>query len=236
MREKVIISWSSGKDSAMALHEIQQNEEYEILGLLTTLTKDYDRISLHNVQKALVEQQADLLGIHLKKVFISADSLGVYIGKALTGRDTSNEEYEIMMAEVMRKYLDKGISAVVFGDIFQERLKQHREGNLAKIGMKGIFPLWKRDTTKLAHEFIDAGFKSIITCVDTKVLDGKLAGRTFDEEFLAELPPEVDPCGENGEFHTFAYDGPIFREELLYTKGEITLRDNRFCFCDIVPG
>lgn len=222
MRKKVIVSWSSGKDSAMALHEIQKNEEYEIVAILTTLTKDYDRISMHGVQRVLLEKQADLLGIYLEKALIS--------------KDTSNEEYEAIMEGVMRKYLDKGVSAVVFGDIFLESLRQHREDNLAKIGMKGIFPLWKRDTTELAHEFIDAGFKAIITCVDTKALDGKFAGRTFDEEFLADLPPEVDPCGENGEFHSFAYAGPIFREELLCSKGETVLRDNRFRFCDVVPG
>ena len=222
MRKKVIASWSSGKDSAMALHEIQKTGEYEIVALLTTLTKDYDRISMHGERRVLLERQADLLDIYLQEVLIS--------------KGTSNEEYEAIIEEVLRKYLDMGVSTVVFGDVFLESLRQHREDNLAKIGMDAIFPLWKRDTTELAHEFIDAGFKAITTCVDTKILDGKFVGRTFDEEFLAELPAEVDPCGENGEFHSFAYDGPIFREELLCTKGETVLRDNRFYFCDVIPG
>jgi len=222
VRKKIIVSWSSGKDSAMALHEIQKTGEYEIVALLTTLTRDYDRISMHGVRRVLLERQADLLDIYLEKVLIS--------------KGTSNEEYEAIIEETLRKYLDMGVSTVAFGDIFLESLRQHREDNLAKIGMDAIFPLWERDTTELAHEFVDAGFKAITTCVDTKVLDGKFVGRTFDEQFLAELPAEVDPCGENGEFHSFVYDGPIFREQLVCTKGEAVLRDNRFYFCDVIPG
>jgi len=222
VRKKIIVSWSSGKDSAMALHEIQKTGEYEIVALLTTLTRDYDRISMHGVRRVLLERQADLLDIYLEKVLIS--------------KGTSNEEYEAIIEETLRKYVDMGVSTVAFGDIFLESLRQHREDNLAKIGMDAIFPLWERDTTQLAHEFVDAGFKAITTCVDTKVLDGKFVGRTFDEQFLAELPAEVDPCGENGEFHSFVYDGPIFREQLVCTKGEAVLRDNRFYFCDVIPG
>ncbi len=219
MKKKVIVTWSGGKDSALALHEIQKTEDYEILALLTTLTKDYDRISMHGVRRVLLERQADLLDLNLEKVLIS--------------KDTSNEEYEAKIEEVLMKYLEFGVSAVVFGDIFLESLREHRESNLSKIEMKGIFPLWKRDTAELAHTFIDMGFKAITTCVDSEFLGKEFVGRTFDEQFLAELPPEIDPCGENGEFHSFVYDGPIFRERLSCTRGEIVLRAKRFYYCDV---
>jgi len=124
---------------------------------------------------------------------------------------------------------------VVFGDVFLEDLRRYREGNLAKIGMKVVFPLWKRDTNELAHAFIDLGFKAVITCVDSNVLDRRFVGRVFDEQFMSELPDTVDPCGENGEFHSFVYDGPIFRERIAHRKGKVILRDNRFYYCDLIP-
>ena len=220
MRKKVIVSWSGGKDSALSLHEIQKNKDCEILALLTTVTEDYDRISMHGVRRVLLERQADLLGLNLEKMLIS--------------KDTTNEECESKMEEILTKYLELGISAVVFGDIFLESLREYREDNLSKIGMEGIFPLWKRDTTELAHTFIDMGFKAITTCVDSEFLGKEFVGRTFDEQFLSELPAGIDPCGENGEFHSFVYDGPIFREQVSCTKGEIVLRDNRFYFCDVM--
>lgn len=219
---KVIVAWSGGKDSALALHEIQRAGDYEILTLLTTLTEDYDRISMHGVRRELLEQQAELLGLHLEKIFIS--------------KNASEEECESKMQEVLTKYLTTGASAVVFGDIFLEDLRKYRENNLSRVGMKGIFPLWKKDTTELAHRFIDLGFKAITTCVDSEFLDKAFVGRTIDEELLAELPPGVDPCGENGEFHSFVYDGPIFREPVSFTTGEVVLRDKRFYFCDLIPG
>ncbi len=157
MRKKVIASWSGGKDSALALHEIQKTQNYDIVALLTTLTEDYDRISMHGVRRVLLERQADLLDIYLEKVLIS--------------KDTDNEEYESRIEEVLTKHATAGVSAVVFGDIFLEDLREYRENNLSKVGMEGIFPLWKRDTTELAHTFIDMGFKTITTCVDSKVLD-----------------------------------------------------------------
>lgn len=221
MTEKVMLSWGGGKDSALALYEIQKTDHYEILVLLTTLTKDYDRISMHGVRRILLEQQAGSLGFPLEEVFIS--------------KNVSIEEYESKMREVLAKYLAAGSSSVVFGDIFLEDVRKYREDNLSKIGMKGIFPIWKRDTYELAHTFIDLGFKAVITCVDSSVLDKSFVGRVFDEQFLSELPSDVDPCGEYGEFHSFVYDGPIFQERILYTKGEIILRENRFYYCDVIP-
>jgi len=221
MTERVLFTWSGGKDSVMALYELQKAGDYEISALLTTVTKDYDRISMHGVRRVLLEQQADSLGYSLEQVFIS--------------KNASNEEYEAKMREILEKYVKAGISTVVFGDIFLEDVRKYREENLSKIGMKAVFPIWKRNTTELTHTFIALGFKAVITCVDSKVLDKRFVGRRFDERFLSELPSNVDPCGENGEFHSFVYDGPIFRESLLYELGEVVLRDNRFYFCDLIP-
>jgi uncharacterized protein (TIGR00290 family) len=220
MAEKVLLAWSGGKDSAMALYELQKTQSYNISGLLTTITKDYDRISMHGVRRILLEQQADSLGLPLDKVFISKNS--------------SNEEYESEMREILVRYQATGVSSVVFGDIFLEDLRKYREDNLSKIDMKGIFPIWKRDTTELANTFIDLGFKAVVTCVDSKVVDKRFVGRVYDVQFLRELPSSIDPCGENGEFHSFVYDGPIFRERISFTIGEIVLRDNRFYFCDLI--
>jgi uncharacterized protein (TIGR00290 family) len=204
--EKVLFTWSGGKDSALALYELQSRHDHEIVSLLTTLTEDYDRISMHGVRSILLEHQADSLGLPIEKIYISKNS--------------SNEEYEAKMREVLQKYLMAGVSSVVFGDIFLEDVRKYREDNLSKRGMKGIFPIWKRDTTELAHRFIDLGFKAVITCVDSNALGQILIGRPFDEQFLSELPATIDPCGENGEFHSFVYDGPIFKKRILYTKGE----------------
>jgi uncharacterized protein (TIGR00290 family) len=221
MTEKIIFTWSGGKDSAMALYELQKTGKYQISVLLTTVTEGYDRISMHGVRQILLEQQAQSLAISLEKVLISKVS--------------SNEEYEAKMREVLIKYRDGGVLSVAFGDIFLDDLKKYREDKLSLVGMKGIFPLWKRNTTNLAQTFINLGFKTVITCVDSKVLDKKFCGRDYDDEFLADLPDGIDPCGENGEFHSFVYDGPIFKEKIIFTKGDIVLRDNRFYFCDLIP-
>ena len=221
MAEKALFSWSGGKDSAIALYEIQKSSNYEILALLTTITEDYDRVSMHGLRRILLEQQAKSLGISLEKVFIS--------------KDASNEEYESKMKESLLKYKNAGVHSVVFGDIFLQDIRKYREVYLAKIGMKGVFPIWRRNTTELAHTFIDLRFKAITICVDSNVLDKRFVARDFDKQFLSELPPIVDPCGENGEFHSFVYDGPIFRENILFKKGEIVLRDNRFYYCDLIP-
>jgi uncharacterized protein (TIGR00290 family) len=204
----------------MALYELQRNPDYEISALLTTITEDYDRVSMHGIRRVLVEHQAESLGLPLQKVFIS--------------RNTSNEEYESKMRTTLTAFQNKGVSAVVFGDIFLADVRKYREENLAKVGMKGIFPIWKRDTGELAQTFIDSGFKAIVTCIDSKVLNKAFVGRIIDKCFLAELPANVDPSGENGEFHSFLFDGPIFKRKILYTVGEIVLRDS-FYFCDLLP-
>jgi uncharacterized protein (TIGR00290 family) len=221
MIERVIVSWSGGKDCGVALYELLRSGQYEVAALLTTVTKDYNRISMHGVRRVLLKRQIDLLGFPLEEVFIS--------------KAASNEEYEAQMLRVLTKHKEGGVSAVVFGDIFLEDLRQYRESNLAKLGLKGIFPLWKRDTSKLADSFVALGFKAIATCVDTNVLDRQFAGRIIDARFFAELPKTVDPCGENGEYHSFVYDGPIFRAPVAWSIGEVVLRENRFCYCDLTP-
>jgi uncharacterized protein (TIGR00290 family) len=221
LREKVIVSWSGGKDSALALYEILKTRQYEVLELLTTVTQDYDRISIHGVRRVLLEQQANALGFPLEKMLIS--------------KGISDAEYESISLKALNRHKTNGVFAVVFGDLFLEDVKKYREGILSKIGMKGIFPLWKRDTRQLARTFIDLGFKAVITMVDSNFLGKDFAGRTFDAQFLSDLPSNVDPCGENGEFHTFVYDGPMFHERVLFTKGEVVLRENRFYYCDLIP-
>ena len=221
MIEKVLFTWSGGKDSALALYELQSRHDHEIVSLLTTLTEDYDRISMHGIRSILLEQQANSLDLPIEKIYISKNS--------------SNEDYEVKMREVLQKHLTAGVSSVVFGDIFLEDVRKYREENLLKIVMKAIFPIWERDTTELAHRFIDLGFKAVITCVDSNVLDKIFIGKPFDEQFLSELPATIDPCGENGEFHSFVYDGPIFKKRVSYTKGEVVLRDSRFWYCDLIP-
>jgi uncharacterized protein (TIGR00290 family) len=219
--EKVLFSWSGGKDSAMALYEILAGGQYQVAALLTTVTKDYDRISMHGVRRVLLEGQAESLGLHLEEIWIS--------------RQSSNDEYESKMAEVLKRYKEAGVTSVVFGDIFLEDLKEYREKNLAGLGMKGIFPLWKRDSAELIRSFIARGFKAVTVCVDTQALDRRFVGRTIDEQFVADLPQAVDVCGENGEFHSFVYDGPIFKNSIPHKVGEIVLRDERFYYCDLIP-
>ncbi len=220
MAEKVLLAWSGGKDSALALREILASGEFEIAALVTTVTADYDRISMHGVRRTLLERQADSLGFPLEIVSISKNS--------------SNEEYEASMRSVLTKHLAVGVSSVVVGDVFLEDVRQYRENNLAKIGMRGVFPLWKRDTHELVRTFIDLGFEAIVTCVDSKALDKRFAGRHVDAQFLSDLPSTVDPCGENGEYHSFVYDGPIFCNKVEYTVGEVVLRDDRFYYCDLI--
>ena len=218
--EKVLFSWSGGKDSAISLYEIKRSRKYEIVSLLTTITDGYDRVSLHGVPRILVQQQAYSLGLPIQEVFIP--------------KACSNEEYEAKMRETLSRFKQEGIASIIFGDIFLEWVKQYREDNLAKIGIKGIFPIWGRDTTELTKSFIALGFQAIITCINTKVLDKRFIGRTLDEHFLSELPANADLGGENGEFHSFVFDGPIFKERIAYTVGESVLRDS-FYFCDLLP-
>ena len=219
--EKVLFSWSGGKDSARALYEILGSHQYQIAALLTTVTADYDRISMHGVRRVLLEQQAEALGFQLEQVLIS--------------KQGSNEEYESKVTETLGRYKNAGVTSVVFGDIFLEDLKKYREKNLAILGMKGIFPLWKKKSAELMKSFIELGFKAVTVCVDTQALDRKYVGRTIDEQFVSDLPETVDPCGENGEYHSFVYDGPIFKRSISHKLGEVLLRDNRFYYCDLIP-
>jgi len=221
MKEKIILSWSGGKDSSLAHYYIQEKNACEIVALLTTVTEGYDRVSMHGVQRTLLEQQVGSLGLPLQKVYIP--------------RDSSNEEYESRMKEVLLGYQGENINAAGFGDIFLADVRRYREEKLAQIGMKAIFPLWKRDTSELIRDFIDLGFKAIVTCVDSRVLDSSFAGKLIDDDFISRLPPDVDPSGENGEFHSFVIDGPIFRQRIKVSIGEIISR-GPFYFCDLVPG
>ena len=221
MTEKVLVSWSGGKDSALALYELRTAGGYEACALLTTVTEEYDRISMHGVRRVLLEQQAASLGLPLEEVLISADM--------------SSEGYGARMRAVLERHQARGVSSVVFGDVFLEDVRTYREDNLSKVEMRGVFPLWGRDTGELARTFVDLGFEAVITCVDTHILDGGFVGRAFDRQFLSELPAGVDPCGENGAFHSFVYDGPVFGERIAYTKGEMVLRENRFQYCDLMP-
>ena len=221
MREKVIVAWSGGKDSALALYEVLRSGGYEVLELLTTVAKDHARISIHGVRRVLLEQQAHALRIPLEEIFIL--------------KDASDAEYEGKLLETLKRHRDTSVSSVVFGDIFLEDVRKYREQVLAKAGMNGVFPLWKRDTNELSRAFTNLGFKAVITSVDSRVLGEDFAGREYDEKFLSDLPANVDPCGENGEFHSFVYDGPIFCERIGFKKGERSLRDNRFYSCDLLP-
>ncbi|NMC13385.1 MAG: diphthine--ammonia ligase [Chloroflexi bacterium] len=218
----IILAWSSGKDSAFTLHHLRSDNQYQVIALLTTLTADYDRISMHGVRISLVEQQAKSLGLPLEIVTIT--------------KNAPNEEYEARMAAALTRYQQKGVNAVAFGDIFLEDVRQYRLDNLAKLGMQGVFPLWLKDSHELVRAFIDLGFKAVTTCIDTQVLDARFAGRLIDESFLAELPEGIDPCGENGEFHSFVFDGPVFKEPVPFTFGERVLRDERFAYIDLLPG
>jgi uncharacterized protein (TIGR00290 family) len=216
----VLMSWSGGKDSCLALHDIQRGQDYRVAALLTTITRDYGRISMHGVRRVLLEKQADSLGLPLHQVLIS--------------KDATNDEYEMKMGEAFSLYREEGIDSIVFGDLFLEDIRAYREKFLARHKMRGLFPVWKRDTSLFVREFIELGFRAVVTCVDSKILDRSFAGRTIDEEFLLSLPKHVDPCGENGEFHTFVFDGPTFAHPVEFALGEVVLRES-FWFCDLAP-
>jgi uncharacterized protein (TIGR00290 family) len=218
---KLILSWSGGKDSALSLYTLRQSGEHDVTALLTTVTREYDRVSMHGVRRTLLHQQAEAVGLPVLEVFLTPGA--------------ANDEYEQHMAAVLSAYQAQGVEGVAFGDIFLEDLRAYRENHLAQLDMQGVFPVWQRDTGELAQTFLDLGFKAVVTCVDTQALDASFAGRLIDEDFLRALPDGVDPCGENGEFHTFVYDGPIFAHPIPFTLGELVLRDERFYYCDLIP-
>jgi len=219
--ERAVISWSGGKDSAMALFEILAKKELDPAWLMTTVTEGYDRVSIHGVRRELLRKQAGSIGLPLREVMIPVR--------------TSNREYERIMGEEMERARGEGIKKVVFADLFLEDLRRYREDNLKKAGMEGVFPLWGRDSRCLAREFLSRGFKAKISCVDSQVMGKEFAGRDYDESLLKDLPGGVDPCGENGEFHSFVYDGPIFMRPVKLRTGEVVLREERFYYCDLLP-
>jgi len=221
MATKAILAWSGGKDSAMAFYEIRRAGAYTIERLLTTVAQDYDRVCMHGVRTALIEQQAAELGLPLDKVYLAADE--------------SQEGYDAKMRDYLTCCRQQGIEAVVFGDLFLEDIRQYRERSLSRVNMQAVFPLWQRDTGALARTFMKTGFKAVITCVDLEALSPAFAGRDYDPAFLADLPAGVDPCGERGEFHSFVYDGPIFQGAIPFTAGLTIRRDNRFVYLDLIP-
>jgi uncharacterized protein (TIGR00290 family) len=210
MREKVIFCWSGGKDSALALNRLRQDDRYEIVSLLTTCNEHFQRVSMHGVRLELLDRQAEAIGLPLEKVFVSQRS--------------SNEEYQQKMSACLLAQRARGITACAFGDIFLEDLKRWREENLAKVGFRGIFPIWQVDSRDLIREFFALAFGTVICCVNDAYLGEDAVGRTLDEEFIRTLPPTVDPCGENGEFHSFAFAGPIFKQPVKFKTGEKVYR------------
>lgn len=220
MRKKVLLSWSSGKDSAWSLHLLRQQDEYQIAGLLTTINSAFDRVAMHGTRRAVLEMQAHAAGIPLVP--------------APLPWPCSNAEYENIMSGVCAKAVAQGVSIMAFGDLFLEDIRAYRERQLQGTGLTPIFPLWRVPTRQLALDMISGGLRAKIVCVDPKKLSADFAGREFDEQFLADLPESVDPCGENGEFHTCVYAGPMFNQEIPLLLGERVQRDG-FCFCDVMP-
>jgi len=210
MKEKVVFCWSGGKDSALALNRLQRAGDCEIVSLLTTCNEHFQRVSMHGVRLELLDRQAEAIGLPLEKIFVS--------------RRSSNEEYQEKMSACLLAHKARGVTACVFGDIFLEDLRRWREENLARVGLRGIFPIWKTDSGELIREFIALGFGSVICCTNDAWLDQTAVGRRIDEEFIHSLPAGVDPCGENGEFHSFVFAGPVFRYPVKFTVGEKVYR------------
>jgi uncharacterized protein (TIGR00290 family) len=222
MPEPVLVAWSGGKDSSLALAATLRDDRYTVTALLTTVTTEYDRVSVHGVRRALLRQQAAALGLPLQEVEISSQS--------------SNAEYEAKLAAALTatRSREPGLTAVVFGDLFLADIRAYRERMLARLGMHGVWPLWLRDTRALAAQFVRAAYKAVLVCVDNRALPPAFAGREFDDALLHELPKGVDPCGENGEFHTFVYAGPIFSQEIPHRLGAMVVRHDRFVYRDLV--
>jgi uncharacterized protein (TIGR00290 family) len=237
-----IFNWSGGKDSALCLHQVLQQGRYTIDALLTTLGGATRRVTMHGVRQELLEQQAQSIGIPLQQLMLPEDA--------------SMSAYNELMEKTMRSLKEQGIAHAIFGDINLEDLRQYREQQLAQVGIKAVFPLWGRPTHELVREFIALGFKAVVVCVNARLLDESFAGRLLDEHFLEDLPAGIDPAGENGEFHTFVFDGPIFNVPVKYSLGEKVLRrygapadpddncfaqedqpayDTGFWFCDLLP-
>lgn len=228
--KKAYFNWSTGKDSALALYKILKENNYNVGTLVTTVNKLSRKVSMHGISENLLEDQAKSIGLPLFKIYFSEEA--------------SMEEYGLTMKENLKMLVSNNYRHAVFGDLFLEDLKTYREEKLAELGLKGVFPLWKRDSKELMQEFFDLGFKAITVSVNAKLLDESFVGRLLDENFINDLPPNVDICGENGEFHTFVYDGPIFSYPIKFSIGEKVLKryksnpsntwDTGFWFCDLV--
>lgn len=216
---RAVVSWSGGKDSSLALHRVRHDGAFSVDALLTTVTDAYDRISMHGVRRALLEAQARSLGLPLRVARIPAAC--------------TNDEYERITRGALADYAVEGGEAAVFGDLFLEDVRAYRERLLAPLPIRPAFPLWGEDTATLARRFIALGFRAVLVCVDPRQIDPSFCGREYDDALLAELPQSADPCGENGEFHTFVYDGPIFREPVHFARGEVVEREG-FWFCDLM--
>ncbi len=218
MAKRILLSWSSGKDSAWALHLLRHRDDFEVCALLTTITRDHGRVSMHAVRETLLDAQAAALGLPVRKIYLPARC--------------SNEEYEEGMAVALAEARKEGIEGIAFGDLFLEDVRKYREEKLAPTGVTPYFPLWGTSTRKLADSMVESGLRAYLTAVDLRALDRSFAGRSFDRSLLDALPQSVDPCGENGEFHTFAYAGPMFSEPLSVAPFEVVERDG-FAFCDV---
>jgi uncharacterized protein (TIGR00290 family) len=218
--KRILLSWSSGKDSAWTLYTLQRRAEFEIAGLLTTFNQAADRVAMHGVRRTLVEQQAAAARLPLWAIPLPWPC--------------SNEQYESLMAETCAKAVTQGIEGIAFGDLFLEDVRAYRINQMAGTGLEPLFPIWGMPTEALAREMIASGLKAILTCIDTRKLDASFAGRHFDMECLSSLPDGADPCGENGEFHSFVYAGPMFESKIAVVPGETVVRD-QFAFADLIP-
>lgn len=221
--EPIVLSWSGGKDSTLALDAMRADPSVEVVALLTTVTEGYDRISIHGVRRALLNAQVASLDLPLHEIVLQPQS--------------SNERYdaavERALADVKRRY--PTVRRIAYGDLFLEDVRRYREERLVPLGFEAYFPLWRRPTDALARTFVDRGFKARLVCVDTTQLDGGFSGRRYDHSLLDTLPPNVDPCGERGEFHTFVSGGPGFATPVAYDVGDVVLREGRFAYCDLIP-
>jgi uncharacterized protein (TIGR00290 family) len=222
-RERVVLSWSGGKDSSLALAALRADPAYEVVALLTSVTRGYERVSVHGVRRELVEAQAASAGLPLFDVAIEPHS--------------SNDAYEAAFLEGLARAraAHPDVRRVAFGDLFLTEVRAYRERLLGPTGVDPLFPLWGRDTAALAQEFIAAGFRATLVCIDTEQLAASFAGREFDRQLLTDLPASVDPCGERGEFHTFVSAGPVYSTPIPVRAGEVVLRDERFAYCDLLP-
>jgi uncharacterized protein (TIGR00290 family) len=219
-REPILLAWSSGKDSAWALHVLRQDPGLEVVGLITTVTETFDRVAMHAVRRTLLEAQAAAVGLPVTAVSIPSPC--------------PNESYEAAMAGAIAAARGRGITGIAFGDLFLEDVRRYRERQMEGTGLRLHFPLWRRPTAALAEEMVNGGLRARLTCVDPRVMAAEHAGAAFDRDLLGRLPPGVDPCGENGEFHTFAWDGPLFLRPVPIRTGDVVARDG-FVFADLLP-